>query len=382
MTHYVLIIGYRQQLAKALQKLGIPYSIVSEKPIKILPDGVDEVVITPFSNIHPEQGVTGFNTKLNPTHVIAGTESGVFPAAVLRRLYGARQSSQTLLTRCTDKTEMKSYLSKHKIPMARFIIHQRNLKAEKIVNALGLPLVVKDRINSGGRNVVITETVGELRSLMGPERLYEEFLNAAEGSIESFVENGHIIFSSTTEYHITKFANVVPAGYRPDEIERIEALNRKVIKALNIKWGLTHLEYYRAPAGELFGEIALRPPGGYIMELLKEAYGFDPWQAFVKVELGLNVGRLPIDPVRVCGTAILHPGPGIISSVTQPDIEDYPTLVKCSIKAKKGDRINIRQGVGEDLGHCVFSAKKYADVIQDIVKMCHSSPIKTSENDE
>lgn len=53
-------------------------------------------------------------------------------------------------------------------------------------------------------------------------------------------------------------------------------MNHQVIKALNIKWGLTHLEYYGDRNGELFGEIALRPTGGYIMELIKCAYDFDP----------------------------------------------------------------------------------------------------------
>lgn len=381
MAYYILIIGYRQRLARAIHKLGIPYSIVSEKPIKTLPPGIDDIVITPFSQIHPQRGVNGLNPRINPTHVIAGTESGVFPAAALRRIYGARRSSQTLLTRCTDKMAMKSYLSKHQIPMARFITHRRGLTAEELVNELGLPLVVKDRLNSGGRNVVVAHTVEELRTLLGSERLYEEFLRAAEGSIESFVEGGEIIFSSTTEYHITKFANVVPAGYSPDEIERIRSLNGKVIKALNIKWGLTHLEYYRAPSGVLFGEVALRPPGGYIMELIKGAFGFDPWEVFVKVELGLQVGSLPTEPFRVCGTAVLHPGEGVIKSISQPDKTDYPTLSKVSIKAKSGDRIRARHGVGEDVGHCIFTGEKYADVIRDIVKMCHGSPIQIDERE-
>jgi hypothetical protein len=381
LSHYVLIVGYRQQLARAIQKLGIPYSVVAEKPLKVAPRGVDNIVITPFSQIHPELGVMGLNPKRKPTHVIAGTESGVFPAAMLRRIYGARQSSKTLLIRVTDKTAMKRYLTKHEIPMARFIVHQRGLTAEELIERLGLPVVVKDRVNSGGRNVVVAKTVEDLRPLMGRERLYEQFLNAAEGSIESFVVRGEIVFSSTTEYHTTQFANVVPAGYMPDEIERIRALNLKVVRALNIKWGLTHLEYYRTYTGELFGEIALRPPGGYIMELIHGAYDFDPWEVFVKVELGLDTGSLPVEPVRACGTVILHPGDGVVTSVVQPDVAQYPTLSKATIKVKKGDIIQPRYGVGEDVGHCVFSGNEYADVIRDMVRMCDSGPVKINESE-
>lgn len=381
MSYYILITGYRQQLAKAIHKLGIPYSIVSEKPIKIIPPGVDDIVITSYSKIHPEHGVQYLNLKQTPTHVIAGTEAGVFPAAILRRIYKARRSSETLLTRCTDKTAMKKYLSKHKIPMAGFITHSSGLTAEELVNVLGLPVVVKDRKNSGGRNVVIAKTLEELRPLLAPQRLYEQFVDAAEGSIESFVENGKIIFSSITEYHTTKIANIVPAGYQSDEIERIKSLNNKVIKDLKIKWGLTHLEYYRTFNGELFGEVALRPPGGYIMELIKGAYDFDPWEVFVKLELGLPVENLPTAPKRVCGTVLLHPGEGVVKSISKPDKLEYPTLLKASIKVKKGDQIQARHGVGEDVGHCVFSAEKYIDVNKDIIKMCNSSPIQINANE-
>lgn len=380
MLHYILITGYRQQLAKAIYKLGIPYSIVAEKPIKIRPPGVDDIVITPFSKINKELDVNGLNLKHKPTHIIAGTEAGVFPAAALRRIFNARRSSETLLTRCTDKMAMKKYLSKYSIPMASFVTHRKGLTAEEIIKELGLPVVVKDRKNSGGRNVVIVKSREELHPLIAPQRLYEQFLQAAEGSIESFVENGKIIFSSITEYHTNKVANIVPAGYSQAELERIQFLNAKVIKALNIKWGLTHLEYYRHSNGQLFGEVALRPPGGYIMELIKCAYDFDPWETFVRVELGLPVIRLPTNPSRVCGTVLLHPGAGVVIKISQPNKIDYPTLSRASIKVKKGDHIAPRYGVGEDVGHCVFSAIKYAQVKQDIEKMCLMAPVKIQQD--
>lgn len=374
MSHYILITGYRQQLAKAIHKLGIPYSIVTEKPIKNTPPGVDEIITTPLTNIDP--AVDGLQLKHTPTHVIAGSEAGVFPAAILRRIYAARRSSKSLLIRCTDKMAMKKYLHQHDIPMGGFVTHRRGITAEALVQELGLPVVVKDRKNSGGRNVVIAQTTAELDALLAPQRLYEQFIAAAEGSIESFVEKGQIIFSSITEYHTNKVANIVPAGYSSAETARIQALNEKVIKALNIKWGLTHLEYYRQAGGELFGEVALRPPGGYIMELIKRAYDFDPWQVFVKVELGLPVDKLPTQAARVCGTVLLHPGAGWVTAVSEPTVSDYPTLAKATIKVKVGDQIAARHGVGEDVGYCIFAAEKYADVQQDINRLCATSPIQ------
>jgi len=380
-SYFILMTGYRQQLAKAINKLGIPYSIVTEKPIKKTPPGVDEIFMTPFPRIDKalnvkELNILGLNLKNIPSHVIAGTESGVFPAAVLRRIFDARHSSKALLNRCTDKMAMKQYLSEHDIPMAGFSTQHKELTAELLIKKLGLPVVVKDRKNSGGRNVVMAKTVKELRPLLAPQRLYEQFIDAAEGSIESFVENGQIIFSSMTEYHTNKVANIVPAGYPPYEVEAIQSLNAKVIKSLNIKWGLTHLEYYRDKKGLLFGEVALRPPGGYIMELIKCAYGFDPWEVFVKIELGLPVEKLSTEPVQVCGAVLLHPGAGTVKQVSQPSKLNYPTLSKAIIKVKKGDSIKPREGVGESVGRCFFSANQYADVKDDIDKLCSDSPVQ------
>ena len=65
-------------------------------------------------------------------------------------------------------------------------------------------------------------------------------------------------------------------------------LNKMVIEGLNIKWGFTHLEYYMTEEGVLFGEVALRPPGGYIMEVLELVYEQSFWDIFEKVELGLD----------------------------------------------------------------------------------------------
>ena len=385
MSHYILMIGYRQQLAKAIYKLGIPYSIVVEKAIKSPPQGVDEIVIVPFAQIDKALNVNdlnsnGLNLKITPSHVIAGTESGVFPAAVLRRIYDARRSSKALLNRCTDKMAMKEYLSEHDIPMAAFVTHRKGITAESLVKSLGLPLVVKDRKNSGGRNVVIVKTVEELRPLLATQRLYEQFIDAAEGSIESFIENGQIIFSSITEYHTNKVANIVPAGYPDAELEAIRTLNTQVIKSLNIKWGLTHLEYYRDKKAQLFGEVALRPPGGYIMELIKCAYDFNPWEVFVQIELGLPVENLPANPVRTCGAVLLHPGEGTVKTVTLPIKTDYPTLSKATIKIKKGDRIKPRDGVGGSVGRCFFSADQYADVMKDMTKLCHANPVEIEQD--
>ncbi|GAA4823168.1 hypothetical protein GCM10011365_24130 [Marinicella pacifica] len=375
-SYHIVIAGYRQQLAKAIHQMGVSYSVLTEKPLKTTPPGVHKICVIPFSALSKATKTDdlirhGLSFKKTPTHVIAGTESGVFPAAVLRTIYDARRSSKALLNRCTDKLAMKNYLKEHNIPMAHFVPHHKDVNTAALTEELGLPVVVKDRKNSGGRNVVITHTEKELGPLLRPGRLYEQFIDAPEGSIESFIHDGQIVFSSITEYHTNKVANIVPAGFSDDEQKRIRAFNDRVVKMLNIKWGLTHLEYYRDKNGLLFGEIALRPPGGYIMELISCAYGFDPWNVFVQLELGIPVQNLPKTPDRICGVVLFHPGAGQVKKVYHPVKSNYPTLARTHIKVNPGDNIKPREGVGESVGHCFFSADTYNQIRADIDRICH-----------
>lgn len=367
---YVLIVGYRQQLAHVLHRLEIPYSIWSEKELLARPKGVDQLHIAsiPQRQDNLIQILKALKFARTPTHVIPGTESAVLPAAIMRRFLGARQSAKSVLMRCTDKVAMKLFLRRYGVPMADFSVDAEGLTARQLIEKLALPVVVKNRRDSGSRNIVIAEDEQTLRRSMSRYRLYEAFIQAEEGSVESFIQNGQILFTNITDYYQKKHVNLLPA-HIPDKVrEEILDLNRMVIAAMNIKWGMTHLEFYRTENAILFGEVALRPPGGYIMELLKLSYQFDPWEAYVKVELGLDLD-LPQTARRFSACHILHPGKGKIISVNSPQVADYRCLKKSKLKAGLGSEISERQGVGEDIGYLLLASSNYQKLLEDLERL-------------
>ena len=79
---YILIVGYRKQLASAVNRLGIPYSVWSETPLKAPPPGADQSIVAPFSRSVDafERQIDQLGLSWSPTHILAGTESAVFPA--------------------------------------------------------------------------------------------------------------------------------------------------------------------------------------------------------------------------------------------------------------------------------------------------------------
>jgi formate-dependent phosphoribosylglycinamide formyltransferase (GAR transformylase) len=364
--------GYRQELCRALERLGISYAIWSSKKLKseraCLYLHVGEF---PRSN----NKIFAVLSKLHQfgpfTHVIAGTEASVYPAAVARRILKAREATISVALRCHDKLQMKSYLRQHGIPMTDFVAGDDIDNPEEILQRLGVPLVIKERQESGGRGIRLVESGQDLFRYSGRRKIIEKFVSAPEASVESFINKGEIQFESVTLYHKKRHTNLVPGGLQSNVQRSLLALNRDVIKALKIKWGITHMEAYLSDDGILFGEIALRPPGGYIMELIGKAYDFSSWDALVYMELDLPF-EFPDSYSSHTAVHIIHPGAGTIDNIENWDeIKKLPSVYRAKLKVKAGDVIGERIGVGEDAGYILFSNRDRKRLLADAEYVTH-----------
>jgi hypothetical protein len=104
----VLVIGPRRALIDQLRARGIAFSVWSEHAGHALADA-QQVLTVPFWNTTEKlkRTITEAFGDTHYSHVIAGTEGAVYPAALARRLLGARLSSATTALRCRDKLAMK-----------------------------------------------------------------------------------------------------------------------------------------------------------------------------------------------------------------------------------------------------------------------------------
>jgi len=270
--------------------------------------------------------------------------------------------------RCHDKLAMKRHLSERGIPMTHFVDGNVDISPGALVERLGLPVVVKPRRSSGGRDIEWVDCVEALAGIDRRGRLLERYVDAPEVSVESFIAGGDVRFANVTEYAEKSHVNVVPAGLDNAMRDAVLDLNRRVIGALNIHWGMTHLEVYLAPGGLLFGEIALRPPGGYIMELLELAYGFNPWRAFVAMELDRPF-EFRTEVRAHTAAVVLHPGAGTVTAVHGLDeVAAHRAVVKAGVRVRPGDTVPERKGIGTDVGHVILRAPT-RDALLDALAM-------------
>ena len=359
MNHYrVLLIGPRRTLINLLRARKISFSIWQEQATYAI-DDAQSVVTAPFFNSAEKikKVITDGFTNEQFSHVIAGIEAAVYPAAVARRMVGARLSLTTTALRCRDKLAMKTYLSEYNIPMTRYLAESDITLPKEAFDYLGCPLVRKERKSSGGRSFELVSSEQALLVKHSGRNILEKFVSAPEASVESFVNNGKIQFVNTTRYLEKGHVNLVPSGFDEALLAQMMNLNRQVIKALKINWGITHLEVYLGEDGLLFGEIALRPPGGYIMNAMQYAYGFDPWEAFIAMELD-EPFTFPSEPKAYSCVEVLHPGVGQITAIHGEQIlKNHPAVCEFKLKVKLGDTITKRQGTGQDIGHLIFACK-------------------------
>jgi hypothetical protein len=357
------LIGYRHGIAAALAKLEVPFVVWHERaPVRRAGKPL-AVHIAPYSSskLQLRRELAHLLPHGPFTHVIAGSEAAVVCAAGARGLLDARRPKHTAVQRCRDKLLMKQHLAQVGIPMTDFLPADPEADPEQILSRLGAPVVVKWRRASGGRGIAFSRDAEELRAELAREKILERYVNCPEASVESFVSRGEVLFASTTEYYIKKHVNVVPAELGVEEREELLRLNTRVIEALRIEWGVTHLEVYRTGEGLLFGEIAIRPPGGYIMDLISLAWQFDAWRAFVSVELDLpdlrSLFPTTAVPARYAAAMVIHPGAGLVRSVEGlAEIRAHPAVVAARVKVKPGDRVEPRTGVGEDVGYVLLRA--------------------------
>jgi biotin carboxylase len=252
------------------------------------------------------------------------------------------------------------------IPCADFARIGARTSASSLIQRLGLPMVIKPVDSSGSRGTVHARTYTEVEDNLGPKLLAEAYVHGLEMSVESFVMDGRVLFANPTEYVLPLWANVVPAELSPSALASVLELNQRVITAFQIQRGMTHLELFLTAGGPVFGEIALRPPGGYLMDLLERAYGFDPWRTLIELELG-QTPLLPEAPQQVSGVWIIHPGQGRVRRIAgceQASRVSGVDLVECNVEV--GAVLGAREGSGQSVGRIVASGASRQQVVNSL----------------
>lgn len=195
--------------------------------------------------------------------------------------------------------------------------------------------------------------------------LMESHLDGWEFAVEAWVFNGKICFLNISEYVTLGYSVFVPATpelekYRPQITQQIE----KLIKAFEIDFGFIHPEYFVTSDGEMyFGEVAYRPPGFKVFELLERVYGFNAYQALVlafdpkttEEEIDSFFPREVVDARGHAGCFGVYPRRRVVRELSIPEeTEDHDYFESHELSAPLEETVTKRTAFGTHWGLVYF----------------------------
>jgi biotin carboxylase len=232
--------------------------------------------------------------------VIGVLESLQVQLAQVRAHFGIAGQDVASAERFRDKSLMKDTLRAAGIPCARHHMLRAPADAERFVAEVGYPIVIKPPAGVGCRSTYrvddasgLAEALAELRPSAQRPLLAEEFLRGEESTFETITLRGEPVFHSISRYFPgpldcmrndwIQYCVQLPRELRVPQYDDIRRVGVATVKALGMRDGMTHMEWFRRPDGSLaVGEIAMRPPGVNLVPMMGHAYGTDMFRAWAR----------------------------------------------------------------------------------------------------
>ena len=202
-----------------------------------------------------------------------------------------------------DKARMKTVFEAHGVPCAGHRLVHSAPDARAAAADLGYPLVAKPPAGAGARSTFRLDSDAQLESWlladppggMSPV-LLEQMVVGKEHSFDSVLMNGELIWHSISRYLPTplevlenpwvQWAVLLPRDIAGPEFDAIRVDGVRGLRALGLRTGLTHMEWFRRDDGTIaISEVAARPPGAQFTSLLSYAHDVDMYAAWARLEI-------------------------------------------------------------------------------------------------
>ena len=246
--------------------------------------------------------VQALGDHLGPVQrLLAVLEQLQVPVAQVRERLGIAGIDVATARNFRDKAQMKSVLRAAGVPCARYRLADSAAAAAGFAEEVGYPLVVKPPAGAGAKSTFRLDDASDLKVWLdmappapGRLALLEEFLTGEEGSYDSVMTDGQIVWDSVSSYLPTplevlrnpwiQWIVLMPRDIAGPEYDGIRAIAPTALRALGLQSGLTHMEWFRRPDSTVaVSEVAVRPPGAQITSMLNYAHDFDLYSAWAQL---------------------------------------------------------------------------------------------------
>jgi hypothetical protein len=238
-----------------------------------------------------------------PVKLIGMLEQLQVPLGEVRDALGIPGMGAAVAHNFRDKARMKSVFEANGVPCAAHRLAHSADEARVAAAALGYPLVAKPPAGAGARATFRIDDEAQLEAWLGAEppgdtnpALIEQMVVGAEHSFDSVLIEGELVWHSISRYLPTplevlenpwiQWAVLLPRDISTPEFDPIRENGVRGLRALGLRTGLTHMEWFRRPGGDVaISEVAARPPGAQFTSLLSYAHDLDMYSAWARLEI-------------------------------------------------------------------------------------------------
>jgi biotin carboxylase len=222
----------------------------------------------------------------------------VLTAARLRERLGVPGMSLDVVQGFRDKQVMKERVAAAGLRVPRAARARTAADVHLAASRFGFPLVLKPISGAGSADTYRVDSARDLEPVLARTR------HVTEASVEEFVDGEEFTFDTVCINGKAAYVNVAqylprPLAARSSEwispvittVRRLDqpaladgiALGRRVLGALGMGTGFTHMEWFKKPDGEVvFGEIGCRPGGAHLVDQMNYTSDIDLFREWAR----------------------------------------------------------------------------------------------------
>jgi biotin carboxylase len=334
-----------------------------------------------------------------PRCIVPLSERSIASAAYARLVFALPGMSVNTAMSFTDKYIMKTRLHRAGVSVAPYGLASCARDVAHVACKVGWPVIVKPAYGGGAAAISVFESEEALADPNTPahrvlETLHrpvttsdkrfpvvvEKYLSPrGELHCDGITIDGAVRFAAVSRYSGPVLATVgsVSASVNIEEDQppapEIRALHELAVAALGLESGVTHMEVLETDGGLIVGEIACRPGGVGIPELLLLRYGIDLWSEYIN--LGLGRATVPpsdrVEPPQYFGVCYLPVTAGEVARVTSPEtLAAIPGVIDVDMVVTPGSTVSepIDSASISGLVYVRASASSEVDALVDAVE--------------
>lgn len=293
-----------QDFARALRQVGATVLGVGDTPADRLPSRVRGVLsdYLQVPRLLDERDVVArvraWLGPVRPDRVETCWEPLVLTAARLRDRLGVPGMSYDVALGFRDKQLMKERVAAAGVPVPQAVRVRSADQARAAAEQVGYPLILKPIDGAGSASTYRCDDAADLEralSRMGhvAQASCEAFIDGEEFTYDTICVDGAPIYENVSQYlprpliaRTNEWISPIILTFRDLADPRLAegvALGRRVLAALQMERGYTHMEWYRTSAGRVvFGEIGCRPGGARLVDQMNVGADADLFVAWAR----------------------------------------------------------------------------------------------------